>query len=46
MACAIYGLTIPIPTKEDIEYVESMQDDIRWLGFDWHDTLFYASGLF
>jgi glutaminyl-tRNA synthetase len=34
------------PTKEDIEYVESMQDDIRWLGFDWHDTLFYASDYF
>ena len=34
------------PTREDIEYVESMQDDIRWLGFDWRDTLFYASDYF
>ena len=34
------------PTKEDIEYVESMQDDIRWLGFDWRDKLFYASDYF
>jgi glutaminyl-tRNA synthetase len=34
------------PTKEDVEYVESMQDDIRWLGFDWHDKLFYASDYF
>ena len=23
------------PTKEDVEYVESIQDDVRWLGFDW-----------
>ena len=34
------------PTKEDIEYVESIQDDIRWLGFDWRDKLFYASDYF
>jgi len=34
------------PTKEDVEYVESIQDDIRWLGFDWHDKLFYASDYF
>src|SRR5919201_6616084 len=25
------------PTKEDVEYVESIQDDIHWLGFDWGD---------
>ena len=31
------------PTKEDLEYVESIQEDVRWLGFDWHDKLFYAS---
>jgi glutaminyl-tRNA synthetase len=34
------------PTKEDVEYVESIQDDIRWLGFDWRDKLFYASDYF
>jgi glutaminyl-tRNA synthetase len=34
------------PTKEDVEYVESIQDDIRWLGFDWHNKLFYASDYF
>jgi glutaminyl-tRNA synthetase len=34
------------PTKEDVEYVESMQDDIHWLGFDWRDKLFYASDYF
>ena len=34
------------PTKEDVEYVESIQDDVRWLGFDWHDKLFYASDYF
>lgn len=31
------------PSKEDTEYVESIQEDIRWLGFDWGDRLFYAS---
>ena len=34
------------PSKEDIEYVESIQEDIRWLGFDWGDRLFYASDYF
>jgi glutaminyl-tRNA synthetase len=34
------------PTKEDTEYVDSIQRDVRWLGFDWHDKLFYASDYF
>jgi glutaminyl-tRNA synthetase len=34
------------PTKEDVEYVEAIQDDIRWLGFEWRDKLFYASDYF
>jgi len=34
------------PSKEDVEYVESIQEDIRWLGFDWGDRLFYASDYF
>jgi glutaminyl-tRNA synthetase len=34
------------PTKEDVEYVESIQADVRWLGFDWEDRLFYASDYF
>jgi glutaminyl-tRNA synthetase len=34
------------PSTEDLEYVESMQRDIRWLGFDWGDKLFYASDYF
>jgi glutaminyl-tRNA synthetase len=34
------------PEKEDIEYVESIQDDVRWLGFDWEDRLYYASDYF
>jgi len=34
------------PSKEDIEYVESIKEDIRWLGFDWGDRLFYASDYF
>jgi glutaminyl-tRNA synthetase len=31
------------PTKEDVEYVESIMEDVRWLGFDWGDHLYYAS---
>ena len=34
------------PAKEDVEYVDSIQHDVRWLGFDWHDKLFYASDYF
>jgi glutaminyl-tRNA synthetase len=34
------------PTKEEVEYVESIQEDARWLGFDWEDRLFYASDYF
>jgi len=34
------------PTKEEEEYVESIQEDARWLGFDWEDRLFYASDYF
>lgn len=34
------------PTKEDIEYVESIMEDVHWLGFDWQDRLFYASSYF
>ena len=34
------------PVKEDIEYVESIQEDVKWLGFDWEDRLFYASDYF
>ena len=34
------------PTKEEVEYVDSIQADVRWLGFDWEDRLFYASDYF
>jgi len=34
------------PTKEDTEYVDSIMEDVRWLGFDWDDRLFYASDYF
>ncbi|HEY66722.1 MAG TPA: glutamine--tRNA ligase/YqeY domain fusion protein [Thermoflexia bacterium] len=34
------------PTKEEIEYVESIKEDVRWLGFDWGDREFYASDYF
>jgi len=34
------------PTKEEMEYVESIQQDVKWLGFDWEDRLFYASDYF
>ena len=34
------------PTKERMEFVESIQADVKWLGADWEDRLFYASGYF
>ena len=34
------------PSKEEVEYVESIQEDVRWLGFDWGSNLFYASDYF
>jgi glutaminyl-tRNA synthetase len=34
------------PVKEEVEYVEAIMQDIRWLGFDWDDRLFYASDYF
>jgi len=34
------------PTKEDTEYVDSIQQDVRWLGFTWDDRRFYASDYF
>jgi glutaminyl-tRNA synthetase len=34
------------PTKEEVEYVESIQEDVRWIGFNWDDRLFYASDYF
>ena len=34
------------PTKEDVEYVQAIQEDIRWLGYDWEDRFFYASDYF
>ncbi len=34
------------PAKEDVEYVDAIMEDVRWLGFDWADKLFYASDYF
>jgi glutaminyl-tRNA synthetase len=34
------------PSKEETEYVESIQEDIKWLGFDWDERMFYASDYF
>ena len=34
------------PTKEEHEYIESIQEDVRWLGFDWDEHLYFASGHF
>jgi glutaminyl-tRNA synthetase len=34
------------PAKEDVEYVDSIIDSVRWLGFDWDDRLFHASDYF
>ncbi len=34
------------PSREETEYVESIQEDVKWLGFDWDDRMFYASDYF
>jgi len=34
------------PTKEDTEYVESIMEDVKWLGYNWNDRLYYASDYF
>lgn len=34
------------PVKEDVEYVDSIQADVKWLGFSWDDRMFYASDYF
>src|SRR5437660_6699899 len=34
------------PSKEDLEYVQSIIEDVSWMGFDWEDRLFYASDYF
>ena len=34
------------PHKEDVEFVDSIQEDVHWLGFDWDDRLYYASNYF
>ena len=34
------------PEKEDTEYVDSIKEDVRWLGFDWGENLYFASNYF
>ncbi len=34
------------PAKEEVEYVEAIKEDVRWLGFDWEDREYYASNYF
>ena len=34
------------PTKEDVEYVDAIKEDIKWLGFDWDNRFYYASDYF
>ena len=34
------------PNKEEVEYVDSIQEDVHWLGFDWDDRLYFASDYF
>jgi len=34
------------PMKEEMEYIESIQEDVRWLGFDWGENLYFASDYF
>ena len=35
-----------IPCKEDVEYVNSIKEDVKWLGFDWEDRFYFASDYF
>ena len=46
--CLNFGLALDDtnPTKEDVEFVDSIQEDIKWLGFDWGDRKFFASDYF
>ncbi len=34
------------PTKEDVEYIDAIKEDIKWLGFDWEDRFYFASDYF
>jgi len=34
------------PSREEVEYVDSIQEDVKWLGFDWDERMFYASDYF
>lgn len=34
------------PAKEEVEYIESIKEDVKWLGFDWEDRLYYAADYF
>ena len=34
------------PEKEDVDFVHAIQDDVKWLGFDWQDRLYYSSSYF
>lgn len=34
------------PAKEEVEYIESIMEDVKWLGFDWEDRLYYAADYF
>jgi glutaminyl-tRNA synthetase len=34
------------PEKEEVEYIDSIQEDIRWMGFDWREHLYFASDYF
>ena len=45
MVKPIYGLMTRTLLKEDQEYVDSIKEDVTWLGFDW-DDLFFASNYF
>ena len=45
-AGATSGSTTPIPTKEEQEYIDAIEADVRWLGFDWGEHLYFASDYF
>ena len=43
---AISGFDDTNPVKEEVEYIDSIKEDIHWLGFDWEEREYYASDYF
>ena len=46
MVFVIYVLMTPTPLQEEAAFTQGIEEDVKWLGFDWQDNLFYASDYF